>query len=165
MLALLAQAEFVRPPIDWHAAAPELTLLAFGALLTMMDIGWLERGRKTAAPLAPIALLATMIPILTMFFNVLAMVAAYYIAVHGLQVEPGSYMRGIRTYLTPRDITIGVTKSAIFGLTIPLVACYRGYTASGGARGVGMATTQAVVTNFIAIFVLDYCVTIVAFAR
>jgi len=107
----------------------------------------------------------TMIPILTMFFNVLAMVAAYYIAVHGLQVEPGSYMRGIRTYLTPRDITIGVTKSAIFGLTIPLVACYRGYTASGGARGVGRATTQAVVTNFVAIFVLDYCVTIVAFAR
>ena len=56
MSALLAQAEFVRPPIDWHAAAPELTLLAFGALLTMMDIGWLERGRRAAAPMASIAL-------------------------------------------------------------------------------------------------------------
>ena len=69
MLALLAAAsgsDFVRPPIDWHAAAPELTLLTFGALLTMMDIGWLERGRKAAAPLASIALLATMIPILTL---------------------------------------------------------------------------------------------------
>ena len=30
--------EFVRPPIDWHAAAPELTLLGFGALITMLDI-------------------------------------------------------------------------------------------------------------------------------
>jgi len=68
MLAVLAASgsDFVRPPIDWHAAAPELTLLAFGALLTMMDIGWLEKGRKAAAPMASIALLATMIPILTL---------------------------------------------------------------------------------------------------
>jgi NADH-quinone oxidoreductase subunit N len=68
VLAALAQevAEFDRPPIDWHAAAPELTLLAFGALLTMMDIGWLERGRRSAAPLASLGLLATMIPIITL---------------------------------------------------------------------------------------------------
>ena len=68
-VGLLAQegaADFVRPPIDWHAAAPELTLLAFGAALTMMDIGWLEKGRKWAAPLASFALLATMIPIITL---------------------------------------------------------------------------------------------------
>jgi NADH-quinone oxidoreductase subunit N len=66
MTPLLAAGDFVRPPIDWHAAAPELTLLAFGALLTMMDIGWLERGRRAAAPLASLALLATMIPIITL---------------------------------------------------------------------------------------------------
>jgi len=58
--------DFVRPPIDWHAAAPELTLLAFGVLLTLMDIVWLERGRKWAPALASIGLLATMIPIITL---------------------------------------------------------------------------------------------------
>ena len=63
---LSAASDFVRPPIDWHAAAPELTLLTFGALLTMMDIGWLEKGRRSAAPLASLALLATMIPIFTL---------------------------------------------------------------------------------------------------
>jgi len=47
MLAQLAQeVDFVRPAIDWHAVAPELTLLAFGALVTVMDIVWLERGRR-----------------------------------------------------------------------------------------------------------------------
>ncbi|MEZ5166234.1 MAG: NADH-quinone oxidoreductase subunit N [Acidimicrobiales bacterium] len=67
-VGLLAQGDgaFVRPPIDWHAAAPELTLLAFGALITMIDIGWLDRARRLAAPLASIALLATMVPILTL---------------------------------------------------------------------------------------------------
>ncbi len=68
MLAALAAevGDFVRPPIDWHAAAPELTLLAFGVLLTLMDIVWLERGRKWAPALASIGLLATMVPIITL---------------------------------------------------------------------------------------------------
>ena len=67
MLALLAQeVDFVRPAIDWHAVAPELTLLAFGALVTVMDIVWLERGRRLTSSVASIALLVTMIPIVTL---------------------------------------------------------------------------------------------------
>jgi NADH-quinone oxidoreductase subunit N len=68
MFAVLVAAggEFARPSIDWHAAAPELTLLVFGALITMMDIGWLERGRKATPAIASLALLATMIPIITL---------------------------------------------------------------------------------------------------
>jgi hypothetical protein len=54
MLAQLAQeVDFVRPAIDWHAVAPELTLLAFGALVTVMDIVWLERGRRLTSSLPP----------------------------------------------------------------------------------------------------------------
>ncbi len=67
MLAQLAQeVDFVRPAIDWHAVAPELTLLAFGALVTVMDIVWLERGRRLTSSVASIALLITMIPIITL---------------------------------------------------------------------------------------------------
>ncbi|MEM9519139.1 MAG: NADH-quinone oxidoreductase subunit N [Actinomycetota bacterium] len=67
MFALLAQeVEFVRPAIDWHAVAPELTLLGFGALVTLMDIIWLERGRRLTSAVASIALLVTMVPILTL---------------------------------------------------------------------------------------------------
>ena len=67
MLAQLAQeVDFVRPAIDWQAVAPELTLLAFGALVTMMDIVWLERGRRLTSSVASIALLVTMIPIITL---------------------------------------------------------------------------------------------------
>ena len=67
MLAQLAQeVGFVRPAIDWHAVAPELTLLAFGTLVTVMDIVWLERGRRLTSSVASIALLVTMIPIITL---------------------------------------------------------------------------------------------------
>ena len=66
MHAAVMTVAFERPPIDWHAAAPELTLLAFGALLTVIDIGWLRRARAIASSVASIGLLAAMVPILTL---------------------------------------------------------------------------------------------------
>ncbi|QGG93824.1 NADH-quinone oxidoreductase subunit N [Actinomarinicola tropica] len=63
--ALLTVA-FERPPIDWHAVAPELTLLGVGALLTLLDVVLLERGRKYMPALAGIGVLVTLVPILTL---------------------------------------------------------------------------------------------------
>lgn len=57
---------FERPPIDWHAVAPELVLLGFGALLTLIDIAVAERGRALTSAVASIGLLAAMVPILTL---------------------------------------------------------------------------------------------------
>ena len=67
-LALVAQAlpEFVRPPIDWHAVAPELTLVAVGVVLTLVDVILLERGRRITPAMTAIGLLVVMIPILTL---------------------------------------------------------------------------------------------------
>ncbi|MBK5223641.1 MAG: NADH-quinone oxidoreductase subunit N [Acidimicrobiia bacterium] len=64
--ALLTVLAFERPPIDWHAVAPELTLLAVGALLTILDVVLLERGRKFMAAAAGLGLLLPLIPILTL---------------------------------------------------------------------------------------------------
>ena len=66
MIAQTFTLAFERPPIDWHAAAPELTLLGFGALLTIVDILFLEKGRAWVSAIASIGLLATMVPILTL---------------------------------------------------------------------------------------------------
>lgn len=64
--ALSTVLAFERPPIDWHAVAPELTLLAVGALLTLVDVVLLERGRKLMPALAGLGVLATLVPILTL---------------------------------------------------------------------------------------------------
>ncbi len=63
---VLAQLEFVRPHIDWHAVAPELVLLSVGAVLTLLDIIWLEKARRYMPALAGIGLLAPLIPIATL---------------------------------------------------------------------------------------------------
>ena len=65
--AVLAQVvPFERPPIDWHAVAPALILLGFGALLTLIDAVYLERGRKFTSALAGIGLLAALVPVVTL---------------------------------------------------------------------------------------------------
>ena len=58
--------EFVRPALDWHALAPELTLLGVGALLTLIDILFAERARAITSALAGLGFLAVLVPIITL---------------------------------------------------------------------------------------------------
>lgn len=54
-----------------------------------------------------------------------------------------------------KDLWVSLLKSAVFGGSISLISCTCGFFASGGAKGVGIATTKAVVWSFIAIVVWD----------
>ncbi|WP_419854808.1 NADH-quinone oxidoreductase subunit N [Candidatus Poriferisodalis sp.] len=57
---------FVRPDLDWHALAPELTLLAVGTLVTVADIALDDKAKRMMPTLAGIGLLVTLVPILTL---------------------------------------------------------------------------------------------------
>ncbi len=102
---------------------------------------------------------AIMVPALTLIFDLVAGIGAYIVAVGVLNIDEGAFIARIRWYLDPYDFTQGLYKSIVFGIVLALVGCYKGYNAKGGARGVGTATTQAVVIGSIAIFVLDYVLT------
>ena len=54
-----------------------------------------------------------------------------------------------------KDLGVCMLKAATFGAVIALISCSCGYEAKGGAKGVGDATTKAVVWSFVAIVVLD----------
>ena len=54
-----------------------------------------------------------------------------------------------------KDLGVCMLKAAVFGAVIALISCSCGYAASGGAKGVGEATTKAVVWSFVAIVILD----------
>ena len=61
------------------------------------------------------------------------------------------------------DITQGLIKAAVFGLVLSVISCEQGYHAKGGAKGVGMATTKAVVYSCVSILMLDYFVSDILF--
>lgn len=57
--------------------------------------------------------------------------------------------------LTMHDIYVCLAKAVVFGGTIAVISCTCGYRATGGAKGVGIATTKAVVWSFVAIVIWD----------
>jgi phospholipid/cholesterol/gamma-HCH transport system permease protein len=97
-----------------------------------------------------------MTPILTMIFFMIGMVGAYVVAVILMHVDGGQFIENFKWFVDPVDIEQGLIKSVIFGMVVTLIGSYQGYNASGGGKGVGQATTRAVVVGSVAILVLDY---------
>ncbi len=97
-----------------------------------------------------------MAPVLTVVFFAIGMVGAYFVAVITLGVDHGQFVENFKWYVDPVHLLQGILKSVIFGLAITLIGCYQGYNAWGGGRGVGLATTRAVVVGSVCILVLDY---------
>ncbi len=100
-----------------------------------------------------------MMPLLCILYSCLGMAGAWLVAVHGLGVDPGVFLSNIEKYMVPRDFFMGEVKSLVFGFLIAAISCNQGFHASGGARGVGLATTRAVVESAVAILIANYVIT------
>ena len=104
-----------------------------------------------------------MVPVLSALFTLIGMVGAYFVGVVLLHIDQGVFIGKTRWFVDPEDLTSGILKAFVFGGILTMVGCYKGYYASGGARGVGMATTQAVVYGSVLILVADYFLTALMF--
>lgn len=96
-----------------------------------------------------------MLFILTIFADTIGMLGGYLISVFKLGMSSHQYILRSITVLIVKDVVTGLIKSFFFGAIIAVVGCYFGFRASGGAEGVGRATTLAVVTALVVIIATD----------
>ena len=96
------------------------------------------------------------LPILVILFDFVGNYSAYIISTYVLDINPITYRNIIMQHLVLSDIYSGVIKAFVFGYVVSSIGTYMGYIANGGAKGVGDATTKAVVYAAIAVFVLNY---------
>jgi phospholipid/cholesterol/gamma-HCH transport system permease protein len=97
-----------------------------------------------------------MVPLLTAFAIFIGIAGGALVAI-GLKGVNASYFAKYMYYYTdPSDLRTGLIKSAVFGVIIVIVACHRGFSAEGGAEGVGKAATRTVVISCIAILIVDF---------
>jgi phospholipid/cholesterol/gamma-HCH transport system permease protein len=104
-----------------------------------------------------------MVPVLSVMFTLVGMTGAYIVGVGLLNIDRGVFLGNAEWYVDPKDLWNGVIKACVFGGILTLVGCYKGFHASGGARGVGVATTQSVVVSSVLILVADYFLTTAMF--
>ncbi len=100
-----------------------------------------------------------MLPLLSVFFTLSGMCGAYLVAVVWQNIDPGIFFEKIKQFVHAEDLSMMFIKSTIFGLIVSVIACKKGFYASGGAKGVGEATARAVVSSIVAIFAADYILT------
>jgi phospholipid/cholesterol/gamma-HCH transport system permease protein len=100
-----------------------------------------------------------MFPLLCIVYSSVGMLGAYIVAVKGLGIDPGVFIANIEEYMQPSDFWMGEIKSAAFGFLVTAICARQGFFASGGARGVGQATTRAVVHSAVAILIANYIIT------
>lgn len=104
--------------------------------------------------------MATMTPVLTVISDFVGMAGGWLISMAYIQgVTTSLYWTTIYDTLVKEDVLQGLIKPFINALVIALVGCYYGINTTGGTQGVGRATTAAVVTSYVWIFVLNLFLT------
>jgi len=104
-----------------------------------------------------------MLPILTIVSDFMGIIGGYFVGVMVLHINKGIFIKNITRYVDLGDLYNGLTKAAVFGLILSLIGCYKGFNTTGGAEGVGRATTEAVVLASITILISDYFLTAIMF--
>src|SRR5690606_10109199 len=99
------------------------------------------------------------LPILVLLADIIGVSGGYLVATEKLGFNAGNYLKNTFDFLELRDVVSGLIKAGVFGFIVTLMGCYHGFHSTGGAQGVGKATTNAVVSSFVLILISDYFLT------
>ena len=103
---------------------------------------------------------AIMLPLLTMFSSIMGIFGGLVISVFLYGMTTSAFLDPISNHITNFDYVSGLLKSFFFANIITTISCYRGMQTSGGAAGVGLATTNSVVICYSCILISNFILTV-----
>jgi phospholipid/cholesterol/gamma-HCH transport system permease protein len=105
------------------------------------------------------------LPLLVLIADIIGIMGGFLVATNVLGFSAVPYIEQSASSFEMVDLISGLVKAAAFGFSISCFGCYNGFFTELGARGVGKATTNAVVSSCIGILVLNYLLTAVFFGK
>lgn len=96
------------------------------------------------------------LPLLVLAFDFISNLSAFLMAWMVLDMNPTVYIDTIKQLLDFSDIGTGVLKGLVYGYLVGSIGAYVGYHTTGGAKGVGLSTTRAVVLASVTIFIANF---------
>ncbi len=103
------------------------------------------------------------LPCLVLVADIIGVLGGYLISVFKLGFNEYNYISNTLKYLKSIDVISGLVKAAVFGLFISTLSCFHGYNCTNGAKGVGYATTAAVVYSSIMVLLTNFLITALFF--
>jgi len=100
-----------------------------------------------------------MLPVLTVFGDYIGIAGGWLVCHFALDMETAAYIQRVVAAGQPIDLYSGVVKSFVFAWLIITISCQAGLEVTGGAEGVGQATTSSVVTSILAMLVANAILT------
>ena len=135
------------------AIAAEVATMKFTEELDALQTMGLDPLHFVAVPKLWAMLLC--VPLLTIMADFMGILGGILIGVTSIDVPPAAFISEVTEALLLKDVLTGLIKSVSFAWSITLIAVYQGLNFSGGAAGVGRATTASVVASLFGIIVLD----------
>ncbi|GAB4551348.1 MAG: ABC transporter permease [Phycisphaerales bacterium] len=144
------------------AIAAEIGTMVVGEEIEALEAHALNPVRFLVVP----RIIASVISLicLAVVSNIVAVVAAAFMSKTVLGISWTTYYQNTLQQVDHTDYITGIVKAAIFGLLIGLIACGNGLKVTGGAAGVGRATTLTVVQSVVAVIIADLIFTVVFYA-
>jgi phospholipid/cholesterol/gamma-HCH transport system permease protein len=105
------------------------------------------------------------LPLLVLVADIIGVFGGYLVSIYKLGFSPYTYLKSTFDYLERSDVISGLIKAAVFGFIVTAMGCYNGYNSPKGAQGVGIATTNAVVSSSIMILLANYIITGLLFSK
>lgn len=113
----------------------------------------------------PRVLAATLtLPVLAFVGDIIGIMGGYLVGVTRLGFNGATYLQNTADFLETADVVSGLIKAGVFGFIVASMGCYHGMNSERGARGVGRATTNAVVSSSVLILAANYLLTGVFFS-
>lgn len=144
------------------AIAAELGTMVVGEEIEALEAQALNPIRFLVIPRVVATVLSMMC--LAIASNIVALTCGWMIALLVLEIPTATFIDNLLEQAKPIDFITGFAKSIVFGGLIGLIACTNGLRVTGGAAGVGRATTDTVVQSVVAIVIADLIFTALFFA-
>jgi phospholipid/cholesterol/gamma-HCH transport system permease protein len=106
-----------------------------------------------------------MLPLLIIFADVVSVWGGMWIAQSYAHISSDTFLSSARAAVGFEDVVKGLAKGFVFAVIVVMIGSYQGLRTTGGAAGVGKATTGAVVTSIILIFAANFVLSIVLFGQ
>lgn len=102
---------------------------------------------------------AVTVPMVIILAELFGILGGMIVSFHTIGLHPNRYMNSVWLWINTRDLYISLLKGSIFGIIITIVCATQGYETEGGAKNVGISTTEAAIKSTIYLLVADLVMT------